>query len=82
MFSKSVICVRYELVEGHHVFYSEDLPGLYVVHRDFKTAFNDVAVSIKVLLWLDHQVDAVVSPEMNLEEHQVLSGSFIHWHLS
>ena len=82
MFMKTAICVRYFLQDGWHVFASEDLVGLYVAHKDFKQAFDDVPMSIQKLIALDYDADVIATPERQLEESTTPSGAFVHWNLS
>lgn len=71
------IDVKYRHVDGWHVFTSDSIPGLYVANKDPELAFNDVALSIKKLLWLNERVKCEVVAERSFEEFlkSVKSGS-------
>jgi len=62
------ICVRYKAQDGWHVFYSEDLPGLYVANPSVEVAYTDVAPAIQALMELDLGVPCRVEPESTLAE--------------
>ena len=47
---KRTIHVVYRRVGGWHVFTSDEVKGLYVAHKDFRTAYEDVAPTIEYLL--------------------------------
>jgi len=63
-----MIYAKYECVDGWHTFVSDELPGLYVTHKDLKVAFEDVGPSIALLMRLDHGIECNVSPELLLSE--------------
>jgi hypothetical protein len=68
MTATATICAKYKNVDGIHVFYSDDMPGLYVAHKDAKTAFDDVGPSIQALLKLDEGVDVEVKAAQDFRE--------------
>lgn len=55
---------KYKSSEGWHVFYSDELPGLYVANKDIERAYNDVGPCIEMLLKLDKGIECKVSPEL------------------
>lgn len=61
---KTSVNVLYKHVEGWHVFYSDDLPGLYVTSQNPKIAFEDVAPSIAKLIELDEKIKVRVEVEL------------------
>lgn len=60
--SMVAIQVKYEFIDGHHVFTSNDINELLVVSNDPKTAFDDVALSIQTILELSKGITCVASP--------------------
>ncbi len=62
------VCVRYTYAEEWHVFQSNDLPGLYVANKDAKKSYEDVALAIEKLIFLDEGVRCTVKPEMSFNE--------------
>lgn len=64
----TTICAKYKHVDGWHTFVSDELPGLYVAHKDAKVAFEDVGPSIALLMRLDHGVECEVIPELPLND--------------
>jgi len=60
--------VKYEFIEGHHVFTSNDVRGLLVVSKDATTAFDDVTESIKILMKLNENIDCEVSPLKSIDD--------------
>lgn len=44
------IKVNYEYTKGHHVFTSDEIKGLLVVHKDFRTAYEAFAPVLEHLL--------------------------------
>lgn len=47
------INVRHKYAGGWHVFFSEELPGLYVASQDYKIALDDVGPAITKLIELN-----------------------------
>ncbi len=47
--------IDYKFQDDWHVFTSEQLPGLYVASRYYDIAFNDVQVSVDMLVQLDKE---------------------------
>lgn len=64
------IWVNYSLVDGAHFFTGVDgyAQGLCVAHKDFKTAFDEVAVQLTNLLLINHGENAVVTPAVSYED--------------
>lgn len=51
------IQVKYRhMLDGWHVFTSDELPGLYVASKDAELAYHDVATAIEKLLLLDEGI--------------------------
>ena len=65
---RTSIAATYKVVDGWHIFVSEELPGLCVASPDLALAYEDVAQSIQALLELDEGVRCTVVPELPLEE--------------
>ncbi|MCY3852921.1 MAG: hypothetical protein OXG03_05040 [Gammaproteobacteria bacterium] len=63
-----MIKVEHEFKEGSHIFTSEDVDGLLVIHHDFATAYRDVAPAIKTLLKHNAQIECEILPLMSLAE--------------
>lgn len=61
------IHVVYRRVGGWHVFASDDVKGLYVAHKDFRTAYEGVAPTIEYLLAENHATRERVEPAMPFE---------------
>lgn len=66
--AKTSICAHYKSVDGWHVFYSDELPGLYVASKDAEAAFMDVAPAIEKLLHLDEGIQCRAFPLMSLQD--------------
>jgi hypothetical protein len=66
--SETTICASYKCTDGWHVFSCDDLPGLYVAHKDAKVAYDDVALSIQTLMKLDRNIDCQVRPVLEFHE--------------
>jgi hypothetical protein len=64
-----VITVKYAHIKGAHFFTSNDKfgLGLCVAHQDLKTAFEETAVQLKMLLKLNHDIVADVEPTVPYE---------------
>jgi hypothetical protein len=53
MVSSTSIEVTHKVVEGWHVFEAEQMPGLYIAHRDARRAYKAVGPAIEKLVALD-----------------------------
>jgi hypothetical protein len=53
MVASTSIDVTHKVVEGWHVFESEQMPGLYIAHRDARRAYKAVGPAIEKLVGLD-----------------------------
>lgn len=62
------IKVNYEYTEGHHVFTSDEIKGLLVVHKDFRTAYGDVAPVLEHLLAYETGHEYKVYPLIPIDE--------------
>lgn len=62
------ICAQYKCVDGWHVFYSYDIPGLYVASLDREAAYADLGPSIEMLFKLDDGIDCKVKPALTYPE--------------
>jgi hypothetical protein len=59
---------QYKAVDGWHIFTSRDVPGLYVASKDAKIAYDDVALSIQMLLRLNEGIECEVRAEQTFQE--------------
>jgi hypothetical protein len=62
------ICVRKIVKDGWHVYTCEQLPGLYVAHKNDRTAYDDLPEAIRKLVKLDDGVDCTVSHKLSYAE--------------
>lgn len=62
------IGVQYKHAEGWHVFFSDDLPGLYVASEDPRKAYDDIAPAIEKLIKLDTGVTVTAEPQLSFEQ--------------
>ena len=62
------VCVRYTYADEWHVFQSDDLPGLYVANKNARTSFEDVALSIEKLIFLNEGIRCTAKLEKSFEE--------------
>lgn len=60
--SPSVIFVDYRVIDGWHVFTSEQIRGLYVANPDQHLAYESVAPTIEKLLAENGSVNVAVKP--------------------
>lgn len=58
------VSVRRKVKDGWFVYICDELPGLYVAHRDDKVAYNDLPTAISMLLKLDLGVDCTVTHKL------------------
>lgn len=58
----TAVRVKYEFIDGHHVFTSDDVRGLLVVSQDAATAYEDVGRSIETILKLSEGMDCQAMP--------------------
>ncbi|HEX2890712.1 hypothetical protein [Vineibacter terrae] len=58
----STVTVDYRIVDGWHVFTSDQVKGLYVAHEDCRTAYDAVAPTIEALLSENEKVEVKVQP--------------------
>ena len=63
------ITVKYKIVEGYHIFTSEDLDGFMVASNDMEKAFADVAPVMERLLKDNMGIDAKVEPLRPLSDY-------------
>jgi hypothetical protein len=64
----TAIRVTYRLIDGLHVYTSDDVYGLYVAHSDPQRAFEMVAASLRRLIRLNENVECTVEPAMTYAE--------------
>ena len=64
----SSVAVKHEQKDGWHAFTSTDLPGLCVASTDMQKAFEDVALSIEKLIFLNCGQTVKAVPERTFEE--------------
>jgi len=62
------ICVRKTVRDGWHVYTCKELPGLYVAHKNDRTAYDDLPTAIQKLVKLDDGVDCTVSHKLTYAE--------------
>ncbi len=62
------VCVRRKVKDGWFVYTCEQLPGLYVAHRDDQVAYNDVPRAIALLLRLDLGITCRVTHKLGYSE--------------
>lgn len=69
---EEIISVKYAHIDGAHFFTSDDKlgEGLCAAHQDLKIAYEETSHQLKVLLKLNHNIDADVEPMVPLEELQ------------
>lgn len=65
--SAEVVVTR-KVRDGWYVYTCDKLPGLFVVHKDDKVAYNDLPKSIRALLQLDHGIECIVSHKVDYAE--------------
>ncbi len=65
--TEATILVDYEVVDGWHVFTSDQVRGLYVADPDQRAAFDAVGPTIEKLLAENERVLCVVRPAMTFE---------------
>lgn len=66
--SKTVVVVRYQNLDGYHLFTSKDVKGLTVGSSDCRKAFEDVANAIQVLMQANHNIKCTAEPVMSFAE--------------
>lgn len=66
------INVQHKYRDGWHVFYSDDMPGLYVASDDPRKAYDDIAPSIEKLIKLDTGVSVTAKPQLSFDEWLVV----------
>jgi len=64
----TAIRVTYRLIDGTHIYTSDDVYGLYVAHRDPRRAYEMVAPSIEKLIRLNEKVECTVEPALTYAE--------------
>lgn len=63
----STVAVDYRIIDGWHVFTSEQVKGLYVAHEDCQVAYDAVAPTIEALLSENENVQVEVQPKDTFE---------------
>ncbi|MCM0021142.1 MAG: hypothetical protein NBV67_14190 [Tagaea sp.] len=63
-----VINVEYRFVDGHHVFTSDEIDGLYVASQDPRKAFDDTRHAIRMLVQLNDGLSIKVEPMLSWRE--------------
>ena len=64
MVASTSIEVTHKLVEGSHVFESEQMPGLYIAHRDARRAYKAIGPAIEKLVELDTGMSCIAVPDV------------------
>ncbi len=61
------INVRYRFLDGHHIFTSDQVDGLYVASADPRKAYDDVIHAIRMLVLVNDGVSIRVRKPMTLK---------------
>jgi hypothetical protein len=64
----ATISVRYRLIDGYHVFTSDDVRGLYVANQDPEQAFDACSEVLSALLTYKFGIEIEVTPAATIEE--------------
>jgi hypothetical protein len=64
----TAIQVKYRFIDGHHVWTSDDVFGLYVANRDPRKAYEAVARSLEKLIQLNEGIACRVEPALTYSE--------------
>jgi hypothetical protein len=64
----TAIRVTYRLIDGFHVYTSDDVYGLYVANQDPKKAYDAVAPSLAKLILLNDGIVCRVEPTLTYAE--------------
>jgi hypothetical protein len=64
----TAIQVKYRLIDGCHVYTSDDVYGLYVANRDPQKAYEAVARSLEKLIQLNEGIACHVEPTLTYSE--------------
>jgi hypothetical protein len=64
----TAIRVTYRFIDGHHVYTSDDVHGLYVAHQDPRKAYEAVAPSLEKLIRLNEDIVCRVEPALTYAE--------------
>ena len=68
MVASTSIEVTHKVAGGFHIFEAEQMPGLYVAHRDARRAYRAVAPAIEKLVELDTGVVCQAVPDIPFAE--------------
>jgi hypothetical protein len=68
MAGSAAITVNYRFIDGHHVYTSGDVYGLYVSNTDPHAAYDAVGPSLEKLIQLNEGVACRVRPMMTFSE--------------
>ena len=64
----TAIRVTYRFIDGHHVYTSDDVYGLYVAHKDPQKAYEAIAPSLEKLIKLNEGIVCRVEPALTYSE--------------
>jgi hypothetical protein len=64
----AAIRVNYRFVDGHHIYTSEDVYGLYVANSDPAKAYAAVGPSLENLIQLSEGISCRVEPVLTFSE--------------
>lgn len=64
MVASTSIEVTHKVVEGFHIFEAEQMPGLYIAHRDARRAYKAVGPAIEKLVELDTGMTCRAVPDI------------------
>lgn len=68
MSDSTSIEVTHKVIDGWHIFESEQMPGFYIANMDPKRAYEAVAPAIEKLIKLDTGFDCRAIPESPFEQ--------------
>jgi hypothetical protein len=64
----ATVRAQYRLVDGYHVFTSEDVRGLYVASKNAREAFDSVRPVLEQLISLKLKVRCEIEPVMSFDQ--------------
>ena len=61
-----LILIQHKMVDGWHVFITDDFPGFYVASIDKEKAIKDIVPSLNKLIELDLGIDMCITEQQIL----------------